>query len=66
MARPRLILNPSRIHVVMEKSTKRDSRTFSKQQGFNSHNDYLVRLICADMKRANSLAARPVRKTATA
>ena len=66
MARPRLILNPSRIHVVLEKSTKRDSRTFSRAQGFNSHNDYLVRLISADMKRANTLALRGPRKTASA
>lgn len=66
MARPRIINEPTRLNVLLEKSLKSQSRAFSKAQGFESHNDYLTRLMVGDLARKRSLACRHSRHLSAA
>ena len=62
MNRPRLIRNPTRINLLLEKQLKRESRAFGMAQGFTSHNDYLIRLMIGDLTRKRSLALNRSRR----
>ena len=62
MQRYRLIRHPARINLLLEKQLKRESRAFGMAQGFNSHNDYLTRLMIGDLTRKRSLALNRSRR----
>jgi hypothetical protein len=60
MARKRIYKKPARVHVLTETETANQSRRFSFNQGFRSHNEYLNRLMLADSRRTISIACRAV------